>query len=271
MHLSAKSEPVSMIAFLPAVRLPASRTSHRFCRRVSVSPLPFDSHSGNGAAGRDSLTIVARQKRIPAIARPIVPSPALHDLFSVEDKAQSRGNVLKSINHYVKENGLQDPNDRRLFRCDEKLKAILGVDECTIIGISKHIQPHLLKPEDLGKHYIEQAEEYEREYLKRKAQEKTKQQKEKASQGSGSRKNKNGNLFRPVVLSDDLAAVCNARELTRPDVIKQVWVYIRENNLQPGSGKPVKCDSLLKKVFGVDELSTTFIMKGITPHLTRKE
>lgn len=268
MYLLPKSDANALIAFLPVVRLPAARTSHLFCRRVSVSPLRC-SESGEGSDG--SSTTVARQRRIPAIARPIVPSPALHDLFSVEDKAQSRGTVLKSINNYVKANDLQDPKDRRLFRCDEKLKAILGVDKCSIIGISKYIQPHLLKPEDLGEHYIQQAEEYERDYLKRKSKERSKERKDRATSGGPPRKNKNSNLFKPVVLSDDLAAVCNARELTRPDVIKNVWVYIRENKLQQESGKPVRCDALLKKVFGADEISTTFIMKGITPHLTKKE
>lgn len=276
-----ESEAVGMAAFLPTVRLSVTRVSHQFSRRVSTSPLPLGDTSENGTGDRDLGTIVARQKRVPAIARPIVPSPALHDLFSVEDKAQSRGNVLRCINQYVKDNNLQNPDDRRVFRCDEKLKAVLGVDECTIIGISKHIQPHLLKPEDLGEHYIQQAEEYEREYLKRKAREKSEELKalrnsdpiEESSNGTsdGRRKNKNGNLFKPVVLSDDLAAVCNARELTRPEVIKKVWAYIRENKLQKERGKAVKCDALLKKVFGTDELTTTFIMKGITPHLTRKE
>lgn len=213
-------------------------------------------------------TIVSStRRRIPAVARPIVPSQALHELFNVEDKAQSRGEILKSIAVYVKENNLQDPSDRRKFQCDDKLKAVLGVDQCTLIKISKFIQPHLLKPLDLGGDYVQQAIEYEQDYLKRKSDEK----KEKKKIDSNAAKRKRTVHFKPVLLSDELAAVCNARELTRPVIIKRLWKYIRERSLYDGSSKTIKCDVLLKNIFHTDKLLITEIMKGVSPHVTKKD
>lgn len=44
----------------------------------------------------------------------------------------SRTDVTRKINTYVKENGLLDPNNRRIILPDDKLKALLGVDDETV-------------------------------------------------------------------------------------------------------------------------------------------
>lgn len=200
---------------------------------------------------------------MPAVLRPVVPGPELLK-FNVEDKAQQRSDILRVLNSYVREKNLQNPKDRRFFLCDDKLRALLGVDSCTYFGINRYISQYIRKPEELGGRYVEEAKQFEQQYLEKKELEgRTKPKLEKRPSKA--------RVFKPVRLSEDLAVVCRGNEMTRPDVLKAVWAYIRLNNLQSSSGQPIKCDFLLKKVFGVDQIDTRKIMGGISPHLTKIE
>ncbi len=70
-------------------------------------------------------------------------------------------------------------------------------------------------------------------------------------------------------LSDDLAEFLGTAELSRGDVTKQVWVYIKENNLQDEKDKRmIVPDSKLAKVFGSPEPINMFKMTSvISKHL----
>lgn len=55
-------------------------------------------------------------------------------------------------------------------------------------------------------------------------------------------------------LSSDLAKIVNASEMSRPEVTKQVWVYIKKHNLQdPTNKRLIRPDAALAKVFGTKE------------------
>ena len=55
--------------------------------------------------------------------------------------------------------------------------------------------------------------------------------------------------------SEPLAAVLNVPKLSRPQVVKQLWVYIKENGLQnPDNKREILCDVNLRAVFGVDKI-----------------
>lgn len=56
-------------------------------------------------------------------------------------------------------------------------------------------------------------------------------------------------------ISDPLAAVLQFDKLSRPQVVKQLWVYIKGNELQnPGNRREILCDAGLRAVFGVDKI-----------------
>lgn len=222
----------------------------------------------------------AKPARVPAIVRPMVPSRDL--LQFVEDKAQPRSVVLKSLSKYVKDHELQDPNDRRIVLCDDKLKKLLGVEKCTILEMSKYITPHLSKPETVGGKYLEDAGKFEEEYLRVKAAEAAERlengeplkpvrgrKKRRVSKTNTEDKTKGRRLFKPVLLSPDLAAVCRKQEMPRHEIVKAVWEYIRLNNLQSKPGEPIKCDFLLRKVFDSDEIDVRAIMKGVAAHVKK--
>jgi chromatin remodeling complex protein RSC6 len=74
------------------------------------------------------------------------------------------------------------------------------------------------------------------------------------------------------VLSTDLAKVCGGRaEIPRQEVIKAVWDYIRAKGLKVKPGEPVKCDALLKSVFGADTITAKDVMSGIGKHISKKK
>ncbi|PXF50092.1 Upstream activation factor subunit UAF30 [Gracilariopsis chorda] len=220
--------------------------------------------------------VVASAPKIPAYRRPIVPAKIL--LPFVEDKAQTRSEIVRGITAYIKKHNLQDPKDRRTFTCDDRLKTIFGVESSNFLQVLKIIKPHLIDPKQLGGRYVVEAEqiirEMEQQYGDKPLRKKKMQKKSRARKKGAEEDMKAGTrLFHPVVLSDDLAAVCRGREMQRQEVVKAVWEYIRMNNLQNQGppDNPVKCDFLLRKVYNTDYINVRTVMSGISPHLKKKE
>ncbi len=57
--------------------------------------------------------------------------------------------------------------------------------------------------------------------------------------------------------------------MPRSEVIKQLWVYIKGNNLQnPENKRNILADDKLKAVFGKDEVTMFEMAKLISPHLS---
>lgn len=70
-------------------------------------------------------------------------------------------------------------------------------------------------------------------------------------------------------LSADLEAVIGKGPMPRSEVVKNIWVYIKKNNLQnPANKRNILADEKLKKVFGGKAEVTMFEMtKLVSAHL----
>lgn len=90
---------------------------------------------------------------------------------------------------------------------------------------------------------------------------KKKRAKEGSSGGGG------GGFSQPLILSDELAAVLEADQLSRPQVVKQLWVYIKSQGLQ--DKKIIKCDEKLQRVFKVPEIDMFQMNKVLSNHLRK--
>lgn len=76
-------------------------------------------------------------------------------------------------------------------------------------------------------------------------------------------------LLKPLELSPELEAVVGKGPMPRSEVVKQLWVYIKKNNLQnPQNKRNILADDKLKPLFGGKGEVTMFEMtKLISPHI----
>jgi DNA topoisomerase I len=75
---------------------------------------------------------------------------------------------------------------------------------------------------------------------------------------------KRGGINRKLTLSKELSDVVKEKELTRGEVIKKLWVYIKEKNLQdPSNKRLIVPDEKLAKVFGSKDSIDMMKLSGI--------
>ncbi|CAG8636747.1 8865_t:CDS:2, partial [Cetraspora pellucida] len=84
---------------------------------------------------------------VTGIHKPLVLSPVLSEFLHAEEL--SRLEVVKRLWAYIKENNLQDPNDKRFIVCDDNLKTIFKQDRIHSFTMNKYLTGHLKKKEDL--------------------------------------------------------------------------------------------------------------------------
>ncbi|KAJ7125073.1 hypothetical protein C8R44DRAFT_874913 [Mycena epipterygia] len=71
---------------------------------------------------------------------------------------------------------------------------------------------------------------------------------------------------------EPLAAVLGVESMSRPQVVKQLWVYIKSNELQnPNNKREIICDPALKPVFNVDKIDMFKMNKVLGQHLHEME
>ena len=92
----------------------------------------------------------------------------------------------------------------------------------------------------------------------------------KAAGGSGKKRALNPALLAPMQPSPDLAAVIGDKPMPRSEVAKQIWAYIKKNNLQDQVNKRnINADDQLRKVFGGKGQVSMFEMTAlVSKHLT---
>ncbi|CAL0311329.1 unnamed protein product [Lupinus luteus] len=78
------------------------------------------------------------------IMKPRRVSPEMQALVGLPEI--SRTQALKHIWAYIKQNNLQDPENKKVIICDEKLKKVFaGRDQVGMLEIAGLISPHFLK------------------------------------------------------------------------------------------------------------------------------
>jgi upstream activation factor subunit UAF30 len=76
-------------------------------------------------------------------------------------------------------------------------------------------------------------------------------------------------LLKPLNLSPELEAVIGKGPMSRGEVVKQIWVYIKKHDLQnPANKRNILADDKLKVLFGGKAEVTMFEMtKLVSAHL----
>ncbi|KAK8562850.1 hypothetical protein V6N13_018588 [Hibiscus sabdariffa] len=83
---------------------------------------------------------------------------------------------------------------------------------------------------------------------------------------TGSRKLRG--IMKPRRVSPEMQALVGVPEIPRTEVLKQIWAYIKEHNLQdPDNKRVIICDEKLKKIFAdKDRVEFLEIARLINPH-----
>lgn len=198
----------------------------------------------------------------------------------------ARTAVVKEIWKYVKEKSLQDPEDGRKIIPDAKLNTIFGTadEDITAFTMNKLITPLFLNEDGTRKQPNYEAA------AKRKAAKAARQEREKLYGKRG----KNGKLLkkkrvmpikydadgniikRPnnmpkMKLSAQMQRITGAPVMTRPEVVKAMWQYIKDNELQDKEQKKIiHCDANMKAIIGLDSVTGFQMNKYISPHMLEK-
>ncbi|KAJ6497720.1 hypothetical protein C8R45DRAFT_137348 [Mycena sanguinolenta] len=92
------------------------------------------------------------------------------------------------------------------------------------------------------------------------------------SKKSGDGGSARGGFAKPYLLSEPLATVLGTDSLSRPQVVKQLWIYIKANGLQnPDNKREIICDTALRPVFNVDKIDMFKMNKVLGQHLHELE
>ncbi|KAF3483747.1 SWIB/MDM2 domain-containing protein [Arthroderma uncinatum] len=81
--------------------------------------------------------------------------------------------------------------------------------------------------------------------------------------------NRTGGFHKPMALSPALSTLLGGQvTLSRPQTVKKVWEYIRENELQdPADRRQIRCDGLMRPVFKQDRIHMFTMTKILNQNL----
>merc|ERR1712203_1354 len=80
---------------------------------------------------------------------------------------------------------------------------------------------------------------------------------------------KKSGITKPMKLSADLAAVVGQKQASRAECIKELWAYLKKNNLQdPKNKQYFTPDKKMAKVFGSDRIRAFGMAKFLSAHLS---
>lgn len=75
-------------------------------------------------------------------------------------------------------------------------------------------------------------------------------------------------LLKPMQLSADLEAVIGKGPMSRGEVVKKIWEYIKKHDLQnPKNKRNILADEKLRPLFGKDEVTMFEMTKLVSGHL----
>jgi upstream activation factor subunit UAF30 len=82
-------------------------------------------------------------------------------------------------------------------------------------------------------------------------------------------KKANSALMKPLKLSAELEAVVGKGPMSRPEIVKQLWVYIKKNDLQdPNNKRDIIGDDKLKAFFGKPKVNMFEMAKIVSKHVS---
>lgn len=95
-----------------------------------------------------------------------------------------------------------------------------------------------------------------------------KQNKKSSSSKSGSTGKPRGGLSQKVTPDAQLGAVIGTAPVTRAEMTKKIWDYVKGNDLQDSKNRRmINADAKLKPIFGKDQVSMFEMTKLVNQHV----
>ena len=89
------------------------------------------------------------------------------------------------------------------------------------------------------------------------------------SSGGGKSGATRGGLSQKVTPDAKLSAVIGSAPVTRADMTKKIWDYIKKNNLQDAKNRRmINADAKLRPIFGRDQVSMFEMTKLVNQHVS---
>ncbi|KAM0937414.1 putative transcription regulator SWI/SNF-BAF60b family [Dioscorea sansibarensis] len=208
-------------------------------------------------------------------------SPQLQMFIGVSELARTE--VVKRLWAYIRENNLQDPSNRRRILCDEKLQNLFNVNAIDMFQMNKALAKHIWPLDSVDgpadstpkeKQQKKQKDEGPAESSQKEKQHKKQKEEDSDESPPKAKGRKGGGFLAPLQLSDALIKFIGTGEsaLSRSDVVKRIWNYIKENKLQdPADRRNIICDEKLQELFNVDSFHGFTVSKLLTAHFVKAE
>ncbi|KAI3713065.1 hypothetical protein L1987_71636 [Smallanthus sonchifolius] len=197
-------------------------------------------------------------------------SPQLQKLTGVPELARTE--VVKQLWSYIREHDLQDPANRRNIRCDGPFHELFGVDTIDMFQMNKALAKHIWPLNSDGAAPVTATPKEKKP--KREREEDSDEPKRKKQQKGGGGGGGGSGIMAPIPLSEALVKFLGTGEdaLARSDVVKRIWDYIKQNNLQdPSDKRRILCDDKLKELFDVDTFIGFTVSKLLSTHFIKAE
>ncbi|XP_076887208.1 uncharacterized protein LOC143537296 isoform X2 [Bidens hawaiensis] len=228
----------------------------------------------------------ANGKKRGGFSKPCALSPPLQKFTGEPEMARTE--VVKKIWAYIKEKDLQNPQNKRKILCDEMLHEIFRVKSIDMFQMNKALSKHIwpieeeeVKPSEKNKQNKRVKEtpsdkNKQNKRVKETPSDKKKQNKrakeDEPEQKEKGKKSKGSGFVSPLPISDELAQFFGTgeHELSRSEVVKRIWDYIKQNDLQdPSDKRRILCDDKLKELFKVDTFVGFTVSKLLTTHFIK--
>ncbi|CAL5029459.1 unnamed protein product [Urochloa decumbens] len=174
-------------------------------------------------------------------------SPELQTI--VGETAMSRTQIVKQLWAYIRQNNLQDPDDKRKIICNDELRVVFGTDATDMFKMNKLLAKHItpLDPKDQI-----------RDVKRMKAPTVSLQPGPPINQPS-------------VVISDALAKFIGTDgTFPQEDALKYLWDYIKANQLEDCINGSILCDSKLQELFGCESIPMSALSEMLGHHFIKK-
>lgn len=164
----------------------------------------------------------------------------------VGETAMSRTQIVKQLWAYIRQNNLQDPDDKRKIICNDELRIVFGTDATDMFKMNKLLAKHIT-PLDPTK-----------EAKKFKAPNPAPQPMPPVNQPY-------------VVVSDALAKFIGVQgTVPHDDALKYLWDYIKANQLEDAPSSSILCDSQLQELFGCETIPASELSELLAHHFIQR-